>query len=163
MCESPGSHPELITESKSTTVNILAVLSLAEINTRGDPGFIIRRIRLSKQRYLGSARSPTRDSALLKTVWTIRNVLSEALFSSLTRDWVVHHIWSCSRTLVSSSQPRLPDLKPPAGTRLISKVLSSLKDSGTQTCLCGASVISQELLLLCLALSHTTRKAQTAP
>lgn len=60
--------------------------------------------------------------------------------------------------LVSSSHPRLPDLKPPAGTRLISKVVSSLKDSRTRMCLCDTSVISQELLLrllvLCLALSQ---------
>lgn len=158
MCEAPAATLSSLQKSKSTAVNILAVLSLTEINSQGNRDSSSATSDCQNKLSGDGLQSDQGQCTLVKGVNDQRYSFRGPAFSSLTCDWVVHHIWFRSRTLVPSSHPRLPDLKPPAGMRLISKVLSSLKDSKTWMCLCGALVISQELLLLllvlCLALSQ---------
>lgn len=175
MCESPGSHPKLITESKSITVNILAVHSLTEISAQGDSDSSSHAFNCQNNAiWRQLAVEETGQWIPLKGPDDQKYSFRGPVFSSLTHDWVVYHIWFCSRTLFSGSHPRLPDLKALTGMWLISKVLSSLKESGTRTSLCSASVISQELMLLfffCLKLSqkknpdthHNTTQSTNSP
>lgn len=159
MCESPGSHPKLITESKSITVNILAVHSLTEISAQGDSDSSSHAFNCQNNAiWRQLAVEETGQWIPLKGPDDQKYSFRGPVFSSLTHDWVVYHIWFCSRTLFSGSHPRLPDLKGLTGMWLISKVLSSLKESGTRTCLCSASVISQELMLLFFLSQVVTKK-----